>query len=443
MLNNNTFFNESDRKKYSLYIFNQLSSFNLPDSYISENLHIVKEWKRFLDKLKKCNTHHSFLENQQKTLQVVMCNQYTVCPICASVKRYSILKSIIPYYKQILNLKQMGKLFIYEATATIAGSKDLSSDFEKLRESWKIFFDKGKKNQDKRRLGESSKIIGYIMSIEVTKNNETKKWHVHGHAILITEKKIDFTIYNQEKIKELYKKYGFSIPKEKLDEIINEKIDGVPVSKLTREWFEATKGSGVNFFIKLLKPGLNFSGKYVSEYQKIFETIKYVTKISELSPMDVFTVWDILQNKKRITKGGIFSLPGRKKFVELLSENNLLDDFLADISKPKIDTIYEPITERRFDFNSNSFDEEMYNGIYDYHWYHSQEYKEMLSNRNYIIQNKKNNIKELNNMLCNKEIFPHEYIESKENIIENSLKNFSDNIKIKKSDFLFSKVNKN
>lgn len=422
MLNYNNFFDENQKKSYNLYIFSQLEKLALQESFLSKKKHTKKEWINFLQKLQKCNTIRKILPKQEKTLSIYLCNKYTICPICASLKRYQVLKSILPYYTCLIKLKKLNKVHIYEATATISGSKDLSLDYEKLRDSWTNFCDKGKKQGEKKRNGESSKIIGYIMSIEVTKND---KWHVHAHLLLFSHEKIDYCVY--ENAKKLYDQYGYgNVPKELLEG--REYIDDMPVSKLTKEWFEATNGS-INFFIRPLKAEYR-NDKCISEKDKIYECIKYVTKISDLTVYETFQLWDELEGKKRVTKGGVFTKRNREYWIELLSQNNLLDEFLSLITVEKKNTFFEPC--QKISYNKE-YILENYSGLYDYHWYKSDEYSELLSERNRIIAYKKNSIKNI------KYVNDLQYINDKNTIIDKTIFDFSNSYKTATNNYILKR----
>lgn len=429
MINNTSFFSKNEKKKYSIYLTENLKTLKLDDSFISKNFHTKKEWEIFLEKLLNCNTYHAKLEEQKKTLNIKLCNSYTICPICSSLKRFNIINKFLPYYNVILKLYKIQRLFLYEATATIPGTKDLSEDYENLRESWTSFVSMGRKRDKKKSSGEASKIIGSIMSIEATFNQN--KWHVHAHLFLVCDQKLSFSVYDQEKLKELYKVYGFgNVPKETLKSIVLKKINKIPVSKLTEEWFKATSGKAYNFWVNGFQPGNE-------PKKKLEELLKYVTKISDLTKEKTFELWDALTYKKRVTTSGVFTKSGEKFFMSLLQEYYLLEEFLSSIDNTKMHYEYEDIVEIDFNFKENEYQEKKYDGVFDFNWYESINYHDHLRNRNKIIHDKKNRIKELNNNLKSNKIKENEYIEKKNEIIDNSKKEFKKSINRQKYKFMF------
>lgn len=430
MVNYNSFFDEKEKKAYSLYIKNQLDQLNLPANFISKNFHTKEEWKIFLEKIYNCDTYHAFLPEQKKTVNIILCNSYTICPICSSVKRFQIIKKIKPYYDCIIKMQSNNTLYLYEATATIEGSTDLSSDYEKIRDSWTNFNQMGRKREYRFSSGEASKIIGSLMSIEITKNKN--KWHVHAHILIVCNQKLDFQIYSKKEASDLYKKYGFGmVPKELLDNIVLKKVNGIPVSKITEQWLLATKGTGINFWISQYNPYRNSKGEKTTPIKKLFELCKYVTKISNLSPSDAFKVWDELQHKKRVTTSGIFGKSDRELWFRLLDENSLLYEFLEATKKTekKIDK-NEQLKQIKYNQKTGDYDESDSDLL---GWFTSKEYGELLSERNYIIHSKKNESSNLIEEYKNGNVSSSSFIFSKNSINENHKNAFIDLAKKQKN----------
>jgi len=284
---------------------------------LSPNLHCQTEFDNFVLRLHNCSSmniqtnkiNESTGEIKTFSLDSSCCGKTTICPICAHNKRSKIIRSIMPAYNTLIEMQHDNKIFLYEGCATISGSENISYDYDKLRESWTNFFKKGQKRKNgARSSGEASKIIGSMISIECKQTD--KIWHIHGHFLLIASSKIRFDTYDQTKIKELYAQYGYkNIPEDELNRIRNDVrvIDGKEYvfSKLSSEWFEASHGKGINIFIKPLKSGLNNNGKYCDIHEKIYELVKYITKIDFMENEDIFQIWDSLRNKKRVTFSGI------------------------------------------------------------------------------------------------------------------------------------------
>lgn len=425
-----SFFTESEKKDYSRYILNDLKKIVLPDDFISENKHIKNEWLNYLTKLENCESYHAILEDQKKTINITACNNYTVCPICSSFKRYHIINKIKPIYNAVVKLAKIGRVFLYEATATIKNSSDLSADYQKIRESWTIFTKMGqRRNVSDRSNGEASKILGYSMAIEVTWS-EKEFWHVHAHFFLVCSNRLDFSIYDQEKATELYKMYGYGkVPKELLAYCVKKKIKDIPVSKLTEEWYRATKDS-FNFFV------IPHDITKENSIEKLQELIKYVTKIANLPAEKTFYLWDTLHYKKRVTTAGIFCKSGKKNLEEMLKTYNLLEEYKKESELIKPEIKYEEMTEIKYNDNENDFIVSDYDGIFNLNWYQSKEYKKNLQNRNKIIHSKKNLLKDLNNTYDSTLMENKKYIEKKIEILEETKKRFSKNQNINK--YIFS-----
>lgn len=352
---------KTELKNYNSYIFSILQNFE-PTKYFNNPLYIsstgntANDFQDFLSRLHRCSsntltatTYNNDTGEITKTelLEKVVCSQYSICPICASSKRSKLIRQVMPLYKTLLSLNwsktAQTPVYMYEATIAFKGTNNPSNDYDFLRSSWNAFIKKGQRRTNKRKLkngeikeyhfrgkGEAGKIIGTLLSIEIIREQKNDQfWHIHGHCLIVCDSELNNRVFDEVEAKKLYKEYGFgNVPKQFLHEIaldkenvkIGETESTMLFSKLTREWFEATKETGLSFWVRPLRDGKNTAGNYTSLEAKIYEILKYVTKVTDLSQADLFILWDVIRNKKRISKSGIFA--NYKSSIEIL--NNLL-----------------------------------------------------------------------------------------------------------------------
>ena len=196
------------------------------DDYISPSGNTKNDFKRLIDRVSRCSDHgtiqHSTIASRTtgeitdtyKTVESNRCNIYTMCPICASAKRARITEELRPYLE---TAKEISGINFYMATITIENSFDAGQAYNHLRKSWTDFVKMGQRRDGATRsAGEAAKIIGSLLSIETVEGKEPGSYHVHGHALIVANEKIDYQVYDQDKRRDLEKIYGSHIPDNEL-----------------------------------------------------------------------------------------------------------------------------------------------------------------------------------------------------------------------------------
>jgi hypothetical protein len=397
-------------KNYSLIVSRKLRSIDLKKqfgvNYISANGHTIFDYQDLVKKLSKCGNEETYLNSDYiengivkegiKKVNSCACNIFTLCPTCASKRRSELIREVKPYLK----IAEKMPVHLYMGTITISDSNDPAADYDKLRKSWTRFIKMGQlrnRKSGKRSKGEASKIIGSILSIEIVPVIGSDRYHVHGHNLMVCNAPLDYTIYNQDKKKELEKIYGKGeIPQNLIDSIITKKISipdaidcglidkEIAVSKLSEQWHKAS--GAINFWVTPLRERV-IKGKLKTIDNQLYEIIKYTTKIWELDPVEILKLWDTIHNKKRLTKSGIFtqSITYKNIWIDLLRENNLIDEFKTMCKQDRIEIGFSvnEVTRQVFNYDTYCYDyilEEC-----DYSYLNSPEYENYLSLRAKII----------------------------------------------------------
>ncbi len=353
-----------EHKKDENSIVNKLFNIDVNEyfdsDFISPNGNTIHDFERMIKRLGSCNTsmvydyaEHANAENgdvksRYKLVETNACNNYTLCNSCAKARSQKLYSNLMPYVK---TLKKMPVNF-YMVTLTIKNNPVAKSGeaYQLLRDSWTSFVKMGQNRKDGRRSrGEASKIIGYSMAIEASADSVRMGYaHIHAHILVVTtrDNPINFVVYDQEKIKPLNKKYGKKrIPQAELDEIVLQhlkNVDGtivtngekpIPASKISQEWYAATGNTAMNIDVKLIKDGPVWSKKrkrmeYRDLESQIQETVKYPVKTWEFGEVDdLLYLWDSIQGKKRLTRGGVFSKRNLKEWVQHLERHKLTNYF--------------------------------------------------------------------------------------------------------------------
>jgi len=378
-------------KKYSLFIADQLQKIDLSTeygkNYISKNGLTIHDYSDLIKKISTCGNNSKYVQSDKidndglvKTgfslVETNACHVYSLCPACASAKRSSIINSIKPYIK---TAEIMDNTYLYMATITIKGTKNASHDYEKLRSSWTEFTKLGQRRKNGiRSIGEASKFLGTVLSIEVVPENiVTDNYHVHGHILILASKKLEYVVYDQKKKSALHKIHGSTIPKSELDKIalktitdLNKKNTKIAVSKISHEWHDCS--GDINIHIAPIKQRV-IKGKKKSVENQLYEIIKYETKPWELSPEKMIDTYTALKGKKRITKSGIFTKnkSSKKEWYDLLEYHGLVsmfnnmitpevedenDDYI-DIINSSIEIDYNGETQKyQTTYTNNSFE---------------------------------------------------------------------------------------
>lgn len=330
---------------------------NLPDDFLSETLYTKKILQQKAQKIYHC--HDKILKSEKisinqdtgefkKNIELLIgnfCNQFLLCPVCAK-KRTEII-----YHKYFAGIKKQFNKFKYSyfLTFTIENQNKFSDSWEILTDGLRKFRLMGQRRGRYSGLksgGESGKIKSAIGCGEIKKGEKSKLWHSHYHFIVFADDKIDYSIYDEKKKKEIIincNENFFKQPdKNDLSIAIKERIDNIPVSKLSREWYQATDGKGINLSCIPIKNTENEINKTIREI------IKYTSKVSDLSRDDMLEVLINKDKKRFLTTWG-----------EIRKDCNLLDDSVIEIDEEnlKIDYINTSIVYNIKKSEYNNFDE--------------------------------------------------------------------------------------
>lgn len=225
------------------------------------------------------------------------CRAHCVCPLCASRVQVMRRRRYLPHIKAAAEKYQNA----YMLTFTLAGRENLSGMVQHLTESIRRFRKKGQKRQTRagRRThsrGEWSKVAGAIISQEIKRGKRSGLWHVHAHALVFTDIPLDFRL-------------GY--------DTVNYGGKNIDVSKIQKEWYEATQGQGLNIRVdkmghipkratarkkrRLAKMKLSDS---IAEQSK--EVLKYTSKLNPSKSGDIIDILIHTHYKRLFSSTGVF-----------------------------------------------------------------------------------------------------------------------------------------
>ncbi len=142
----------------------------------------------------------------------------------------------------------------------------------------------------------------------------------------------------------LYSYYSEMLPKSEMMKYAIKFVDvdgkKMAVSKISEEWYRATKGKGITIDVREIKN----SGSVRTErgYKKIeslsdhlVEVLKYETKLNEMPDNLVLKAYIELEGTRRISRGGIFTNYSRysELWGKILQDNDLEDYYTYQLNK--------------------------------------------------------------------------------------------------------------
>jgi hypothetical protein len=321
----------------------------------------------FYDKLVKirdCGTLFEIREYNNKPVihNGNFCRNPLVCPVCAdrvSRRRRAVwsprIRKAVKKYP-----------FVYMLVLTIKDTPDMKKQLCDLAEAKKRFRKMGQlRKSGARSEGEAGKIGAALCNTEIVFSDNGIDVHVHDHWLLFCREMIDYSIYDQEQKKLLKGIYGDSIPESELKKIAVATVNGIPVSKLSRQWYKATNGQGINIKCVPLNyknylENPKYKGRYVETYDDwlVFhsvECLKYNSKLSsdlENRRISAQQYSDLIQ--KRGSKR-LFNTIGdfRKKNDSLYFDPQEMDrlDYIEEIKKSEY-----LIRSARYNQSKNDYD---------------------------------------------------------------------------------------
>lgn len=315
-------------------LYNKLYSAinSLPDDFISENLLTKKILQEKISRLIQCSTrqttHKSDYKKNEKIIKTDInlffgntCDQYLICPICAR-KRSDVIKA--KYYNKIVDLSESYE-YKYMVTFTIEAQKSFTEGFKIITESLRRFRRMGqRRGVNEYSNGEAGKIRAAIGCGEAKRGAVSGKWHIHYHFIIMTNKKLRYRLYDKDKknaiIKHWKSQYNRYPPKSELKKAALSLMrlpsgEQMPISKLSKEWYLATGGKGIN--IKVIPINKKRSIKY-----DIHEIIKYASKVNDLTPEMLLELIIYKEKKHFLTTWGDL----REKAGDILKPHNTVRD---------------------------------------------------------------------------------------------------------------------
>ena len=206
---------------------------------------------------------HYYTVDKVRLAQARFCRKHLLCPLCAIRRGSKQLKAYIDRFEAIKALN--GPLKAALVTLTVKNGPDLAERFQHLADALKVLNRRRRnsKGGNGGSFSEWSKVLGFVGTFEVTRNQESHEWHPHCHIIVLHD-------FNQE---------------------INE-------GYLAFEWLQITKDS----FILDVTP-LHNPEEPASDFVEVF---KYACKFSELSLSDNWEAFTFLHGKRLVFSGGLF-----------------------------------------------------------------------------------------------------------------------------------------
>jgi hypothetical protein len=233
---------------------------SLPLDTVGKNGSILDDVAHFAHRLRRCGTSATIAhtDNGTEVREAHRCGAGKICPVCADTAAGERLRGL----RDALKTVNQDKIkYAYFVTATIKTGRDIYDQLDALRTAWRAWYRLGRAAGRSR--GEARKITGYIKSVEIgLSTNDAAKYHNHIHAVIFTDRPLDYKIYDDEIKKNIVsqmQKDGFNGKSDARSraEFKRRIIDagGVsatvvyngeekPVSKITAEWFNITGSIG-------------------------------------------------------------------------------------------------------------------------------------------------------------------------------------------------------
>jgi len=326
----------------------------LPDTIIGPQSGLVKtDLIQYSKKIARCSktvvaAHH---ETGSKILEVNRCGIHKICPVCAD----AVSGKRIRHIDSLLSENWDSAKYAYMLTFTIKDGHDLNERMQVLTAGYRAWYLKGRKRENGFSLGESSKIQGSTKSIEIKIGENSGVWHPHIHCIVFANEKLDYAVYNESVKKQFLEQYG------KTDKVFfnrfMEQNNGflypwenesgiVPLSKLSKEWREATNGEGLSIRADLIYspetrpqkyPPMFFINGEAGEHDKkseVLKSVKYSLKYSvkagdfgRMTPAQVFELFDVMKLHRSIEYSGFLRKKAEK--VEPVHTCQTFSEFAA------------------------------------------------------------------------------------------------------------------
>lgn len=176
----------------------------------------------------------------------------------------------------------------YMVTFTVKDGPDLGGRLDHLRAAFRAWYRKGQVRRDmvsgeiSRSRGESGKVRAALAGVEL-KKTDAGLWHCHIHALVFTDERLDYQVYDPVRLRDLKKRLGRRPSASELRSCVNTwaSCGGsvVPVSKLSAEWI-ACSGDSVNIDCRPLRGG------FIEVERQAREVLKYSSKLAGVGAED-------------------------------------------------------------------------------------------------------------------------------------------------------------
>jgi len=254
----------SELKTKQLQIVDEIGNLGLKESAdLAMKMATCGNWLTFRD---------YYTVGEVRLTGACFCKKHLTCQLCAVRRSAKLLQSTLPKFEHLLDSDT--KLYPHLIVFTIKSGHDLAERLRHLESSWQKMRRRASM-PDRYRNSFLRKTTGGILSIEAT-HNKKAGWHPHMNLLVLSPCKS----FDWQAVKD--------------------------------EWLEITGDSKV----------VNFSTDAHSLTATIAETIKYVTKINDLSANRLWELQSVF--KRRKTVRGFGCLHGLKM------PDSLTDDVLAD-----------------------------------------------------------------------------------------------------------------
>jgi hypothetical protein len=243
------------------------------------------------------------LEQKFKIHNATYCRHYTVCEICSRRVQHTRWKK----FKEPIDKMVERFPYVYHVTFTIEDKNGLSERIDFLQNAFRNFVRMGQGRKGKKSNGEWSKVGAAIVATESKRGDNSELWHSHKHALLFCSERLDYQVYDRDKVRKLEKKYGFRrVPKEEMigaalnvvtrENPFTKKTETIPLSKLSGEWYAATEGQGFSVHVRAV------TGKHVADKAK--EVLKYPVKVNLKNSSDIPYIIEQTYNRRFISTYG-------------------------------------------------------------------------------------------------------------------------------------------
>lgn len=250
------------RKRHARNVYNSLigspALAEMPADYVGPAGLTRRDIIEKIERLGSCCSSMYLAEMQGGGVKIHkgdFCKQHIICGTCASRIQNLRRKRLTPAIRDLAGradpkYKGPDKLYVYLVTFTVKDGPGVLETYSRLKNGMKNFrkagqdrpiYRKGKKVGVRRGSGEWSRVVAGCGTTEAKRGEESGEAHIHNHAILFTDSKFNYVVYDQSALFALEKKYGRgNIPDIELKKIeLRENAE----SKFSAEWKAATGDS--------------------------------------------------------------------------------------------------------------------------------------------------------------------------------------------------------